>query len=157
VSSQRSEEEDHGGDTVGVATVVAVKPPSSVCDGEERHRAHGQTAKHSTWGRRQGCRHAVQPTRRRRYHRKHQEVGAEAPARLAGANRASRARSTGRSSEVMATNGGKADESPRSDGSTRRGGAIAPHGGGRARRSSPESGEEVVGDSESPEGIRVSK
>jgi hypothetical protein len=49
----------------------------------------------------------------------------EAPARPAGADQASRARSTGRSSEVMATNGGEVDESPRSDGSTRRGGAIA--------------------------------
>jgi hypothetical protein len=48
VSSQRSEEEDHGGYTIGAATVVAVKPPSSGCDGEERHRAHGRTAKHNT-------------------------------------------------------------------------------------------------------------
>jgi hypothetical protein len=79
----------------------------------------------------------------------------EAPARPAGADRASRARSTGRSSEAMSTNGGEVDESPWSDGSARRGGAIAPHGGGEARRSSPESGEEVVGDSESPERIRV--
>jgi hypothetical protein len=50
VSSQRSEEEDHGGDTVGAATVVAVKPPSCGCDDEERHRAHGRVAKHCTWG-----------------------------------------------------------------------------------------------------------
>jgi hypothetical protein len=61
-------------------------------------------------------------------------VGPEAPARPIGADRASRARSTGRSSEAMATNGGEIDGSPRSDGSARQGGAIAPHGGGRARR-----------------------
>jgi hypothetical protein len=50
VSSQRSEVEDHGGDTIGTATVMAVKPPSNGCDDEERHRAHGRAAKHSTWG-----------------------------------------------------------------------------------------------------------
>jgi hypothetical protein len=75
VRSQRSEAEDHGGDTVGITTVVAVKPPSSGCDGEERHHAHGRAAKHSTWGRRRGCRPAVRPTRRRRYHHKHREAG----------------------------------------------------------------------------------
>jgi hypothetical protein len=126
VSSQRSEAEDHGGDTVGAAMVEAVKPPSSGCNGKERHRAHGREAKHNTWGRYRGCRLTVQPTRRQRCHRKHREVGAEAPARPARADQASRARSTGRNSEAMATNGGEVDESPRSDGSTRRGGAIAP-------------------------------
>jgi hypothetical protein len=40
VSSQRSEVEDHGGDTIGAATVVAGRPPSKGWDGEERHRAH---------------------------------------------------------------------------------------------------------------------
>jgi hypothetical protein len=59
-------------------------------------------------------------------HRKHREAGAEAPARPAGADQVARARSTGRSSEAMATIGGEVNESPRSDGSTRRGGAIAP-------------------------------
>jgi hypothetical protein len=75
VSSQRSKAEDHGGDTVGAATVVAVKPPSSGCDSEERHHAHGRVAKHNNWGRHRGCRLAVQPMRRRRYHCKHQEAG----------------------------------------------------------------------------------
>jgi hypothetical protein len=59
-------------------------------------------------------------------HRKHREDGAKASARPAGADQAARARSAGRSSEVMATIGDEIDESPRSDGSTRRGGAIAP-------------------------------
>jgi hypothetical protein len=59
-------------------------------------------------------------------HHKHREAGAEAPARPAGADQATRARSTGRSSEAMATIGGEVDESPRSGGSTRRGRAIAP-------------------------------
>jgi hypothetical protein len=111
-----------------------LKPPSRGYDGEERHRAHGRAAKHNTWGRRRVCRLAVQLTRRRRCHRKHREVGAEAPARPARADQSSRARSTGRSSEAMALNGGEVDESPWSDGSTRRGRAIAPHGGGGARR-----------------------
>jgi hypothetical protein len=134
VSSQRSEAEDHGGDTVGAATVVGVKPPSSGYDGEERHRAHGRTAKHSTWGRCRGCKPVVWLMRQQRYHRKHREAGAEAPARPTGEDRASRARSTGRSSEAMAMNGGKADGSPWSDESAWRGRAIAPHGGGGARR-----------------------
>jgi hypothetical protein len=59
-------------------------------------------------------------------HRKHQEARAEAPARPAGADQATRARPTGRSSEAMATIGGEVDESPRSGGRARRGGAIAP-------------------------------
>jgi hypothetical protein len=59
-------------------------------------------------------------------HRKHREARAEAPARPAGADQAARARSTGRSSEAMATIGGEIDESPWSEGSTRRGGVVAP-------------------------------
>jgi hypothetical protein len=50
VSSQKSKAEDRGGDTVGIATIVAGRPPSRGCDGEERHRAHGREAKHNTWG-----------------------------------------------------------------------------------------------------------
>jgi hypothetical protein len=52
-------------------------------------------------------------------HRKHREAGAEAPARPARADQAARARSTGRSSEVMAMIGGEVNESPRSGVSTR--------------------------------------
>jgi hypothetical protein len=59
-------------------------------------------------------------------HRQHRGAGAEAPARPAGADQAARARATGRSSEAMAMIGGEVDKSPRSDGSTRRGGVIAP-------------------------------
>jgi hypothetical protein len=88
-------------------------------------------------------------------HRKHPGARTEAPARPTGADRAARARSTERSSAAMAAIGGEDDESTWSGGSTRRGRAHAPKGGGRARRSSPESGEELVGDSESLEGIRV--
>jgi hypothetical protein len=52
-------------------------------------------------------------------HRKHREAGAEAPVRPARADQATSARSTGRSSEAMATIGGKVNESPWSGGSTR--------------------------------------
>jgi hypothetical protein len=103
VSSQRSEAEDHGGDTIGAATVVAVKPPSSGCDGEERHRAHGRAAKHNTWGRRRGCRLAIQPTRRRRYHRKHREAGRSS-------SEASRSRSSLEGKIHWAKLGGDGDE-----------------------------------------------
>jgi hypothetical protein len=85
-------------------------------------------------------------------HHKHREARAEAPAGPAGADQAARARSTGRSSAAMALIGGEVDESPRSGGSTWQGGAVAPQGGDGARRSSPESGEGVVGDSGLPEG-----
>jgi hypothetical protein len=70
-----------------------------------------------------GCRPTDKVTKG---HRKHREARAEAPVRPAGADQAARARSTGTSSEAMAMIGGEVDESPRSDGSTRRGGAIAP-------------------------------
>jgi hypothetical protein len=70
-----------------------------------------------------GCRPTDEATKG---HLKHRKARAEAPARPAGADQAVRARSTGRSSEAMATIGGEVDESPRSDGSTRQGRAIAP-------------------------------
>jgi hypothetical protein len=49
---------------------------------------------------------------------------------------------------AMAAIGGKDDETPRSGGSVRRGGADALEGGGGSRRSSPEPAEELVGDSD---------
>jgi hypothetical protein len=70
-----------------------------------------------------GCRPTDEATKN---HRKHREARAEAPARPAEADQAMRARSTGRSSEAMATIGGEVDESPRSGGSTRRGRAVVP-------------------------------
>jgi hypothetical protein len=51
-----------------------------------------------------GCRPTDEATKG---HRKHREARAEAPARPAGADQATRARSTGRSSEAMATIGGE--------------------------------------------------
>jgi hypothetical protein len=63
-----------------------------------------------------GCRPTDEVTKG---HRKHREARAEAPARPARADQAARARSTGRSSEAMATIGGEVDESPQSEGSTR--------------------------------------
>jgi hypothetical protein len=59
----------------------------------EQHRAHGQTAKHSTTSGDDagGCRHAIQPARRRSYHRRHREGGQKPQRGQAEANRASRA------------------------------------------------------------------
>jgi hypothetical protein len=57
-----------------------------------------------------GCRPTDKATKG---HRKHQEARVEALARPAGADHAARARSTGRSSEAMATIGGEVDESDR--------------------------------------------
>jgi hypothetical protein len=59
-------------------------------------------------------------------HRKHRGARAKASAKRAGADQAARARSTERSSAAMATLGGEVDESLRSGGSTRQGGADAP-------------------------------
>jgi hypothetical protein len=63
-----------------------------------------------------GCRPTDEATKG---HHKHREARAEAPTRPAGADHAARARSTGQSSEAMATIGGEVDESSRSEGSTR--------------------------------------
>jgi hypothetical protein len=52
---------------------------------------------------------------------------------------------------TMAMNGGKTDESPWSNGRAWGDEAIAPHGDGGARRSSPESSGIIAGDSKSPE------
>jgi hypothetical protein len=90
-----------------------------------RHRASGRAAEHSTGGDIgvAGCRPTDEAMKS---HRKHREARAEAPAEPAGADQAARAKSTGRSSTAMATIGGEVDESPRSGGSTRRGGADVP-------------------------------
>jgi hypothetical protein len=90
-----------------------------------RHRARGRAAEHNTGGDVgvAGCRPTDEATKS---HQKHRGARAEAPARPAGADQAARAKSTGRSSAVMATIGGEVDKSLQSGGSTRRGGADAP-------------------------------
>jgi hypothetical protein len=90
-----------------------------------RHRAHDRAAEHSMAAT-SGLQTAIQPTRRRGGHRKHPGARAEAPTRLARADQAAGARSTGRSSTAMAAIGAEDDESPRSEGRARRGGAHAP-------------------------------
>jgi hypothetical protein len=90
-----------------------------------RHRAHGRAAEHNMAAT-SGLQTAIQPTRRRGGHHKHRGARAEAPARLAGVDQAAGARSTGRSSAAMAAIGGEDDESPRSEGSARRGRADTP-------------------------------
>jgi hypothetical protein len=84
------------------------------------------TAEHNTMAATsglQGCRPTDEAVKS---HCKRRGARAEAPARPAGADQAARAKSTGRSSAAMATLGGEVNESPRSGGSTRRGGADAP-------------------------------
>jgi hypothetical protein len=90
-----------------------------------RHRARGRAAEHSTGGD-VGVAGCCPTDEVMKGHRKHRGARAEAPAEPAGADQAARARSTERSSAVMATLGGEVDESPRSGGSTRRGGVYAP-------------------------------
>jgi hypothetical protein len=105
LTGELTEERDRGPwrRHVGAATVVAGRPPSRGCNGK-------------------GVASCSRPSGRAQ----HQEARAKAPARPAGADQAVRARSTGRSSEAMAMIGGKVDESPWSEGSTRQGGAVAP-------------------------------
>jgi hypothetical protein len=83
----------------------------------EQHSAHGQTTKHHTApGEDAGVAYAIQLARRRRDHRRCREGGQKPQRDRAGADRAIGARSTGRRSEAMATNGGETDELPRSNG-----------------------------------------
>jgi hypothetical protein len=118
----------------------------------EQHSAHGQAAKHNTApGEDVGVVDAIQPARWRRHHHRRREGGQKPQRDRARADRATGARSTGRLTKAMATNGGKTDESPWSNGRAWRGGANAPHGDGGARRSSSESSDKVAGDSQSPE------
>jgi hypothetical protein len=118
----------------------------------EQHSAHGQTAKHRTAsGVDAGVADAIQPARRRRDHCR-AEKGGRSPSELVPKQiEPQRARSPGRRPVAMAMNGGETDESPWSDGSAWGDEAIAPHGDGTARRSSPESGDKVAGDSKSLE------
>jgi hypothetical protein len=102
---------------------VAERPPSRGCDGKGGGIV--LAAEHSTGGDIgvAGCRPTDEVTKS---HHKHRGARVEAPARPAVADQAARARSTGRSSAAMAMIGGEVDESPRSGGSTRRGGADVP-------------------------------
>jgi hypothetical protein len=119
----------------------------------EQHLAHGQAAKHSTTpGGNAGV--ADMPSNRR--------GGGDT---AAGAEKRSKNPSEvepeqiepqwrdrlGRQAEAMAMNGGEAAKSPLSDESAWGGGANAPHGDGGDHRSSPESSDEVTGDSQSLE------
>jgi hypothetical protein len=90
-----------------------------------RHRAHDRAAEHSMAAT-SGLQTTIQPMRRQGGHHKHRGARAGAPARLTEVDQAVGARSTGRSSTAMAAIGGKDDETPRSGGSTRRGGADTP-------------------------------
>jgi hypothetical protein len=83
-----------------------------------RHRAHFRAAEHSMAAT-SGLQTVIQPTRQREGHRKHPGARAEAPTRLARADQAIGARSTGRSSAAMAAIGGEDDEIPWSGGSAR--------------------------------------
>jgi hypothetical protein len=155
-------EEDHGGDTVGATTALASKRHHPVCYGDggaaQNPWPSGQ-AHHRTWGRRRGCRRhptsgdggdatagtesgvetPVRSSRRRSSRRgeidRGDAQGRDRPRRRAGA---------------MATNGGKIDESLRSDGRAWGDEANAPHGDGTAHRSSPESSGIIADDSQSP-------
>jgi hypothetical protein len=112
-------EEDHGRDTIGTATVVASKRHHRVCYGDggaaQCPWPSGQ-AQHHTWGRRRGCRH----------HPTGEDSGdATADTKKCGRNPSEiepeQIEPQGRDrprrrAEEMATNGGKSDESPWSDG-----------------------------------------
>jgi hypothetical protein len=151
--ARRGARDDHGGHTIGAAMVVAAMPPSS---GLWRQRSStvltakrpsttphlektpGLQAPSNRWGGRDTTAGA--------------EKGGKSPSKIEPKQiEPQRARSTGRRSVAMAMNGGKTDESPRSNGRAWWSGANAPHGDGGARRSSPESSDEVAGDSQSPE------
>jgi hypothetical protein len=98
----------------GAASVVAARPPSRSCTGEEAascSRPSGQ-AQH---GGDVGVAAAFQPTRRRGEHHKHRRARTGAPAKLAGVDQAAWARSAGA-------------ELDGDGGDWRRGGVTKPHG-----------------------------
>jgi hypothetical protein len=107
------------------ATVVVARPPSRGCDGEGAASCSRPSGR-AQHGGDVGVADSHPTNAAMRGHRKHPGARAEALTRLAGANQAAGARSTGRSSATMAAIGGEDDESPRSEGRARRGGAHAP-------------------------------
>jgi hypothetical protein len=98
---------------------VVGRPPSRGCDGKGGDIVLTAERPSTTPGGDVGVAGCHPTDEAMKGHRKHREARAETPARPVGADQAARARSTGRSSEVMATIGGEVDESPWSEGSTR--------------------------------------
>jgi hypothetical protein len=125
VCSPRSRPEDHGGDMTVQATVVVARPPSRGCNGKGAASCSWPSGR-AQHGDNVGVADCHPIDAAAKSHRKHLGARAEAPARLAGADQAARARSTGRSSAVMAAIGDEDDKSPWSGGSAWRGGAHAP-------------------------------
>jgi hypothetical protein len=118
--------EGHGGDTMMQPWLWQGGHHPEATTARGRHHAHGRAAEHSTMvamSGLQGCRPADEAVKS---HRKHRGARVEAPARPARVDQAARARSTERSSAVMAMLGGEIDETPRSGESTWQGGADAP-------------------------------
>jgi hypothetical protein len=101
----------------GAATVVASRPPSRGCDGKGAASCSWPSGQ-AQHGSDVGVADCHLTDTAMKSHHKHPGARAEAPARLARADRAARARSTKRSSAAMAAIGGKDDEFPRSGGST---------------------------------------
>jgi hypothetical protein len=106
--------------------VVAGRPPSRGCDGKGGGIVLMAERPSTAPGDDVGVVGSRPTDEATKGHYKHREARAEAPARPAGADQATRVRSTGRNSEAMATIGGEVDESPRSGGRAQRDGAIAP-------------------------------
>jgi hypothetical protein len=78
----------------GAATVVAARPPSRGCTSEGAASCSRPSGR-AQHGDDVGVAAAIQPTRRRRRHHKHSRARAGAPAKLAGVDQATWARSTG--------------------------------------------------------------
>jgi hypothetical protein len=118
--------EGHGGDTTTQPRLWQGGHHPEAATARGRHRVHGRAAEHSTMVATSGLQGYRPADEAVKSHHKHRGARAEAPVRPAGADRAARARSTGRSSAAMAMLGGEVDKTPRSGGSTHRGGADAP-------------------------------
>jgi hypothetical protein len=109
----------------GAAMVVAARPPSRGCDGKGAASCSWPSGR-AQHGSDVGVADCHPTDMAMKSHRKHPRARAEAPVRPAGADRAARARSTEWSLAAMAAIGGEDDESRRSGGSARRGGAHVP-------------------------------
>jgi hypothetical protein len=144
--SQRSKVEHQGGDTTVQPRLWQQGHRPGAAPARRRHRAHGRAAKHS----RAAASGLQQPSNRRDDEEdiastgeRGQELQQSSPEEIKPHGQDL----LGRSSVAMAAIGGGGDETPRSGGTARRGRAEEPSSGDGSRRSSPESGKELIGDS----------
>jgi hypothetical protein len=130
----------------GAASVVAARPLSKSCTGEEATSCSWPSSQ-AQHGGDVGVAAAVQLTRRGGEHRKHRRARTGALAKLTGVDQPHGQDLLGQSSTAMVAIRGGGDETPQSGGRARQGKADVLEGSGGSRRSSPKSSKGLIGDS----------